>query len=339
MTEINANQTADKKHHTWRKRAIIGGAITLAAAGLTGYFVRNHYHPGTNDAYVHAYTITVSPYVEGYIKRVHASPNQFVKKGQLIYEITPLPFQLSLERQQHRLKAAIAEKSAMEDELMQAKEKLKDQQASKWIIDLNEQRYAYLQEQQVVALAKAQEFEASKLEAIAKTKSASIKVSQLEKNILKQESIIDALKAEAGQAEVNLNYTRYHAPMDAYVSNNFSIRKGQYVKPGQALFTLIDNSKWWVDANYRESQIHRIRVGMPAKITLDMYPNTSFEGNVINISRGSGAYESLLPPENATGNWVKVPQRFPVRIRLEQNDRNPLRAGSTAHARVNTIIP
>ena len=339
MTEIDTTQATEKTDHPWKKRAIIGGAISIIAAGLTGYFVRNHYYPGTNDAYVHAYTITVSPYVEGYIKKVHASPNQFVKKGQLIYEITPLPFELSLERQQHRLKAAIAEKAAMEDELLRAKEKLKDQQASEWIIDLNEQRYAYLQQQQVVALAKAQEFEASKLEAKAKTKSASIEVSQLEKNILKQESIIDALRAEAGQAEVNLNYTRYYAPMDAYISNNFSIRNGQYVKPGQALFTLIDNSKWWVDANYRESQIHRIRVGMPAHITLDMYPNTSFKGNVINISRGSGAYESLLPPENATGNWVKVPQRFPVRIRLEQNDQHPLRAGSTAHAQVNTLVP
>ena len=127
--------------------------------------------------------------------------------------------------------------------------------------------------------------------------------------------------------------------MDAYVSNNFSIRTGQYVKPGQALFKLIDNSKWWVDANFRESQIHRIRMGMPANISLDMYPNKTFKGNVINISRGSGAYESLLPPENATGNWVKVPQRFPVRILLKQNDQHPLRAGATAHARVNTVQP
>ncbi len=339
MTESNATQPREKKHRPWRNRAIAGGAITIISAGLIGYFVRNHYYPGTNDAYVHAYTITVSPYVEGYIKKVHASPNQFIKKGQLIYEITPLPFKLNLEQQQHRLTAAIAEKAAMEDKLMQAKEKLKGQQASQWIIDLNEQRYAYLQQQQVVALAKAQEFEASKLEAVAKTKSASIDVSQLTKNILKQESIINALKAEVGQAEVSLNYTRYYAPMDAYISNNFSIRNGQYVKPGQALFTLIDNSKWWVDANFKESQIHRIRMGMPAHISLDMYPNKSFKGNVINISRGSGAYESLLPPENATGNWVKVPQRFPVRILMEQNDQHPLRAGATAHARVNTVKP
>jgi membrane fusion protein (multidrug efflux system) len=78
---------------------------------------------------------------------------------------------------------------------------------------------------------------------------------------------------------------------------------------------------------------------MPATITLDMYPGVVFKGKVINISQGSGAYFSLLPPQNATGNWVKVPQRFPVRIRLEQNDRHPLRAGATAHAAVDTLTP
>ncbi len=322
-----------------RRRLIAAGAIAIVGAGLTGYFVRNHYYPSTNDAYVHAFTVTVSPYVEGYIKSIHTEPNAFVKKGQLIYEIVPLPFQLSVDQQQHQLEAAIAQKSALEDQMLKARQALKDQQASQWIIDLNQQRYAYLQQQQVVALEKEQEFEASKLEAKAQMKSATLEISRLQKQIREQEANIRALRAAVGNAKVNLNYTRYLAPMDAFVSNNFSIRAGQYVKPGQAMFKLVDNTKWWVDANYMESQIHRIRDGMPATISLDMYPGTTFQGKVINISQGSGAYYSLLPPQNATGNWVKVPQRFPVRIRLEQNQKHPLRAGATAHATVNTLKP
>ena len=311
----------------------------MTAAGLAGYFVRNHYYPNTNDAYVHAYTITVSPYVEGYIKSVHTEPNAFVKKGQLIYEIVPLPFQLDVDQQRHQLEAAIAQKAALEDQLLKARQALKDQQASQWIVDLNQQRYAYLQQQQVVALEKEQELEAAKQEASAKVKSAALEINRLQSQIREQEANIRAIRAAVGNAKVSLNYTRYYAPMDAYVSNNFSIRVGQYVKPGQAMFKLIDNTKWWVDANYLESQIHRIRNGMPATITLDMYPGVVFKGKVINISQGSGAYFSLLPPQNATGNWVKVPQRFPVRIRLEQNDRHPLRAGATAHAAVDTLTP
>ena len=316
---------------------IAGGATAVVGLGLAGYFTANHYFPSTNDAYVHAYTITVSPYVEGYIKTIHAEPNAFVKKGQLLYEIVPLPFQLSVAQQQHQMEAAIAQKAALEDQLLKARQAVKDQKASQWIIDLNQQRYAYLQRQQVVALEKEQEFEAAKLEARAKVKSAELEISRLRQQIQEQEATIKALRAAVGNAQVNLNYTRYYAPMDAYVSNNFSIRVGQYVKPGEAMFKLVDNTHWWVDANYMESQIHRIRDGMPAKISLDMYPGVTFHGRVINISQGSGAYYSLLPPQNATGNWVKVPQRFPVRIRLAQNSAHPLRAGATAHATVNTL--
>lgn len=317
-------------------RAIAAATITAVAAGLTAYFVRNHYYPSTNDAYVHAYTVTVSPYVEGYIKTIHAEPNAFVKKGQLIYEIVPLPFQLTVNQQQHQLEAAIARKTVLEDQVLKARQALKDQQANQWITDLNQQRYAYLQRQQVVALEKEQEWEASRLEAKAQVNSARLEIARLQNQIREQEATIRSLRAAVGNARVNLNYTRYYAPMDAFVSNSFSIREGQYVKPGQVMFKLVDNRQWWVDANYLESQIHRIRDGMPARITLDMYPGVSFEGKVINISQGSGSYDALLPPQNATGNWVKVPQRFPVRIRLQQNSRHPLRAGATAHATVNT---
>ena len=320
-----------------RTRLIVAGSIGAAAIGLSAYFVRNHYFPSTNDAYVHAYTVTVSPYVEGYIKHIHIEPNQYVKKGQVLYEIVPLPFQLNVSERKHQLDAAIARVAALNDELLQARQALKDQRAKLWITNLNQQRYAYLQRQQVVALEQEQELEAAKLEARARVNAAELEISRVQKRINEQKATIRALKAAKGNAEVDLNYTRYRAPMDAFVSNNFSIREGQYVKPGQTMFKLVDNRKWWVDANYLESQIHRIRDGMQAKIKLDMYPGVTFQGRVINISQGSGAYESLLPPQNATGNWVKVPQRFPVRIRLEQNPNHPLRAGATALATVNTL--
>jgi len=322
---------------TLRTRLIVAGSLGTAALGVSAYFVHNHYFPNTNDAYVHAYTVTVSPYVEGYIKHIHIEPNQYVKKGQVLYEIVPLPFQLNVSERKHELDAAIAREAALKDELLQARQALKDQRAKLWITNLNQQRYAYLQRQQVVALEQEQELEAAKLEARARVNAAELEISRVQKRINEQQATIRALKAAKGNAEVDLNYTRYKAPMDAFVSNNFSIREGQYVKPGQAMFKLVDNRKWWVDANFLESQIHRIRDGMQAKIKLDMYPGVTFQGRVINISQGSGAYESLLPPQNATGNWVKVPQRFPVRIRLEQNPNHPLRAGATARATVNTL--
>lgn len=321
------------------KRIVLttASAIAVVAAGLTVYFNHSNNHPSTDDAYVHAYTITVSPYVEGYIKSIHAEPNAFVRKGQLLYEITPLPFQLNVAEQQHKLEAAKAQKAVLNKEILQARQALKDRKASLWLISTNQERYAFLLSKQVVALEQEQEQQAAKLEAEAKAKEADLEISRLQQQIHQQESIIRSLQSTVNKAKVDLNYTRYYAPIDAYVSNNFTIRSGQYVKPGQAMFKLMDNTKWWVDANYLESQIHRIREGMKAKIKLDMYPGVTFEGRVINISQGSGAYFSLLPPQNASGNWVKVPQRFPVRIQLEQNSQNPLRAGASARATINTL--
>ena len=321
-----------------RRKIIIGAALgAVTATGLTSYFIYGRYFPNTPDAYVHAFTITVSPYVDGYIKTIDIQPNQLVKKGQLIYEIEPKTYQLTVDRRKSELDAAIAAKASLEEQLKTAEQDLADKSAAKWIVSINQKRLAYLLKQEVVALEKEQQLEASKLEATAKVRKANANIAKIKKEILQQGSKIKALRAVAKNAAINLKYTKYYSPIDAYVSNTFSIRKGQYVKPGQALFKLVDNSNWWIDANYKESQIHRIRKGMKAKIKLDMYPGVEFEGEVINISAGSGAYYSLLPPQNATGNWVKVPQRFPVRIRIEQNKKHPFRAGSTANATINTL--
>lgn len=332
-------EPATQVSQSLKKRNILIGisVVGVTGIGLAAYFTYGKYFPSTPDAYVHAYTITVSPYVDGYIKAINIQPNQFVKKGQLIYEIEPKTFQLTADQRKGELDVAIAGKASLEEELKNARQKLADQSAAKWIVDLNQERLAYLLKQQVVALEKEQELEASRLESMAKVREAQLNIARIQKKILAQTSKINALQAAAKNADVNLKYTKYYSPIDAYVSNTFSIRKGQYVKPGQSLFKLVDNTKWWVDANYKETQIRRIKEGMSAKIRLDMYPGVEFKGEVINISAGSGAYYSLLPPQNATGNWVKVPQRFPVRIRVEQNEEHPLRAGSTANATINTL--
>ena len=333
-SKTEKTSTSKQKRKTFVAITAVAGA---AGAGLLAYFSHSHYFPSTNDAYVQAYTINVSPYVQGYIKTIKAVPNKFVKKGTLLYEIVPLPFQLTVKQKEMEMEAAIHKKASLAKQLLQAQQGLNDQAARQWLIDLNDQRYKFLEQRQVVSLEKSQEFEASKQELKAEVNSARLEIERIKTLILEQEGNIKALRAAVNNAKVNLNYTRYYAPIDAYVNNNFSIRPGQYVKPGDVMFKLVDNTQWWVDANFMESQIGRIRRGMPAKITLDMYPGVKFSGNVITISQGSGAYYSLLPPQNATGNWVKVPQRFPVQIKLQQNSQHPLRAGSTARAEVNTL--
>ncbi len=147
---------------------------------------------------------------------------------------------------------------------------------------------------------------------------------------------LEVAEAALTEAKLNLGFTNVTAPADGYVTN-FTLRVGSTVTPGIALFSIIENNQWWVDANYKETQLERIQPGQAATIYLDMYSNHKFIGHVDQISAGSGAVFSLLPPENATGNWVKVTQRFPVKVLIDNPDINfPLRMGASATVTIDT---
>jgi len=143
-------------------------------------------------------------------------------------------------------------------------------------------------------------------------------------------------QAHLDQAQLNLNYTRIIAPVSGWVTN-MSLRVGNTVTAYQSLFALVDNSEFWADANFKETQLAHIRQGQKATIKVDMYPDHPFAGVVHSISSGSGTAFSLLPPQNATGNWVKVTQRIPVRVEILNPDAQyPLRIGATAAVTIDT---
>jgi membrane fusion protein (multidrug efflux system) len=141
---------------------------------------------------------------------------------------------------------------------------------------------------------------------------------------------VRAAQANLQQARLDLDRTHVRAPTAGYVAN-LSLRPGNTVTPGAPLFSIVGNDEFWVDANFKETELSRVHPGQPARVTLDMYPKHPFDGVVESVSPGSGAAFSLLPPQNATGNWVKVTQRVPVRVRITNPDPAfPLRIGTTA---------
>ena len=143
-------------------------------------------------------------------------------------------------------------------------------------------------------------------------------------------------EAQLASAQVNLLYTQVYAPNDGYVTN-FVLRKGQVIQADSPQFAIVENKDWWINANFKETDLARIKSGQSVHITVDIYPDITFKGIVQEVSRGSGAVFSLLPPENATGNWVKVTQRFPVRINFINPDpKYPLRMGASCEVTVNT---
>lgn len=148
---------------------------------------------------------------------------------------------------------------------------------------------------------------------------------------------LEMAKATYTQAALNLKYTKIIAPVNGWVTN-LSIRPGSIINANQPLFALIGDDEYWIDANFKETEVTHIRVGQPAKIKTDLYPQHEFVGIVDSISTGTGAVFSLLPPQNATGNWVKVTQRIPVKIRvLNPDNKFPLRIGISAHVKIKII--
>lgn len=148
-------------------------------------------------------------------------------------------------------------------------------------------------------------------------------------------SKVENAKANLTQSELYLSYTRVTAPTHGWLAN-VSLRTGDIVLANQPLFALISDSEYWVDANFKETEIAKIKPGQSATVTVDMYPDHPFQGIIESISGSTGTAFSLLPPQNATGNWVKVTQRVPVRIRFLKPDPNfPLRIGTTASVTIN----
>lgn len=143
-------------------------------------------------------------------------------------------------------------------------------------------------------------------------------------------------EAQLAAAQLNLLYTQIYSPNSGYITN-FVLRKGQVIQAGSPQFALVENKQWWVNANFKETDLGRIKAGQSASIMVDIYPDFKFKGIVQGVSRGSGAVFSLLPPEDATGNWVKVTQRFPVRVNfIDPNPTYPLRMGASAEVTINT---
>ena len=148
-----------------------------------------------------------------------------------------------------------------------------------------------------------------------------------------------AALAELSRARLDLTHAETTAPVDG-VLGPVALRAGTFVGAGRDLFPLVDTGAWFITANFKETALSRLKPGQQVHVTIDMYPGETWAGTVESLGPASGASFALLPPENATGNWVKVAQRFPVRIRIEDDKPNaPLRMGASASVRVDTTGP
>jgi membrane fusion protein (multidrug efflux system) len=323
------------KHKKW-----ITAAVIIVGGVIGGYFYGRHatMYPSTSDAYVHASVVTIATQISGRISVLPVKDHQHVEKGQMLIQIDPQPFHIALDRAEANLEMARQQSRAAGEAVVAAHAAVAERRANLKEAADNAKRVLELYRKHTIPKAEVDDAVARRDDARAALIQAK---ANLQKAIQQQvaagaKASIQVAQATLEQARLDLSYTRITAPASG-ILGSINVRVGDVVNQAQALFPLVEDKSFWVDANFKETDLVRIRRGQPATISVDMAPGETFHSVVDSVSPASGTAFSLLPPENATGNWVKVRQRFAVKIPLtEESPDPPLRIGASAEVTVDT---
>jgi len=341
MADQTGEQREAKRGALHRPLVYILAGVILALAFFWGFrlLARSWTHESTDDAFTEGHIIYVAPKVAGQVEAVHVKENQAVTNGEVLVEIDPRDYKVKLAQKQAAVKAASANRATVlasfelvkarvttaEAAAKQSESEATASQATSEKTEADLKRISALRQRNVVA---AQEFDAAKSAAAAgvanlaaaRDKAASdlSKVAEARAQLAAAKTLLDQSSAQVHQAELDVeaaeldvSYTKIFAPEDGRVARK-SVEPGAYVQIGQTLLALVP-SYIWVVANFKETQLKNVRPGLAATLKIDALDRT-FRGHVDSIHPGSGARFSLIPPENAVGNYVKVVQRVPVKI-------------------------
>lgn len=335
--------TDDKSPLSHQKQTVIlVGALVLAGLLSIGFYriwTYERIHPSTEDAYLHAHYVWISPQLNGQVSRLFVEPNQYVKAGEPLFEIDPRQYQQEVTKAENQLLLVRHDVDADKARVESANARLAEQQAELETAKQYAERFRKMVKSGAAAELDTIHYVNALIEAkgrVAEAKAALDEAMINQGSLEVREARIASAQADVALAKLNLEWTRIPAPADGYVTQ-LSLRVGDVVKPQEQLFPFVESANWWVEANFKETDVALIEPGMRANVTVDIYGDRKFKGQVESLSRGAAASFSLLPPQNTTGNWVKVTQRIPVRIRmLEQDSKHPFRLGASATVSIDT---
>jgi membrane fusion protein (multidrug efflux system) len=318
-----------------RNRAAIILLLLFIAACFFGLrlWVKSKTHVGTDNAFIESHVYTISSRVPGNVLKVTVRDNQFVKKGDLLVELDEVDFQLRVRNATAQLDIAKNETSSTYAQADAARAALNSDQAKLEQAELDLQRGKALYQKEVIAKEQLDRLETAR-------KIAAAKLAETEGSVRRalallgltgtgaKDAMISRKAAELDENKRNLAHTKIYAPADGFITKK-SVETGNNVQSGQPLLALVALDGAWVTANYKERQLTYVRPGQKVEIRVDTYPGVTFTGKVDSIMAGTGAAFSLLPPENATGNYVKVVQRIPVKILIDPSSdpKHLLRVG------------
>jgi len=308
--------------------------LLLVAIGFGVHYWREaQRYVSTDNAYLNANRIEIAAQVSGPVTAVWIQDQQAVKYGELLFQLDPEPYQLAVDASAAQLELAYQTSSHDQAAVAAARALVAQRAAELRNAQSTEQRALELTRQKLISKESAETSSTQALTAAAAVAAAQANLEQAQSDFGKagpQNAAVRAAAAKLSQARLDLAHTRITAPASGLVAN-FGIRPGSMVQASVPIFTVIGDSDFWVDANFKETELRRVKVGQKATVVVDMYRDHVFKGEVQSLSGGSGQAFSLLPAQNATGNWVKVTQRVPVRVRiLDPDPAYPLRIGTTA---------
>ncbi|MDF1691944.1 MAG: efflux RND transporter periplasmic adaptor subunit [Zhongshania sp.] len=341
MTNANTSVTPTPNGDRRRQMLIAGGIFILIGAAWTAHWALvGRYHEDTDDAYVAGNIVQVTPQTAGTVVAIYADNTQRVSAGQILIELDDSNAQITLAQAEAELAHTVRTVRSLftANDALNAQIDLQQTILSRAKADLNRRSglgktgaisYEELHHSEV-AVKSAQSDLLAAREALAGNEALT------ENTAIDSHPEVLAAAAKVRAAYLNLQRTRIPSPVDGYVSKR-GVQLGQRIAPGKPLMAVIPLDQVWIDANFKESQLHHIRIGQPVALSADMYGgDVEYQGYVVGLDAGTGSAFSLLPPQNATGNWIKVVQRLPVRIALDpkQLAANPLRIGLSMTAEI-----
>jgi membrane fusion protein, multidrug efflux system len=310
--------------------------LLVLAVGAVSPFAWNYLqsYESTDDAQIDGHIDPLSSRINGTVIRVHAEDNDRVKAGELLVEIDPRDYEVAVAQARARLELAIAQVASAKQDYAASQSNVREEDADNFRAQRDARRYAALLDQQVVAQNEYDQYTATARVDAAKVDSAREAAGSALKTIAARAADLDAAKAALDQALLNLSYTKIYAPANGIVGRR-TVELGSRIEPGQTLMFVTETDEIWVTADFKETQLARMRRGEKVSIHVDTF-GRNYNGYVRNLPGASGDRFSLLPAENATGNYVKVVQRLPVRIEFDrgQDPEHLLHPGMSVEPKV-----
>ncbi|MGZ8347434.1 MAG: HlyD family efflux transporter periplasmic adaptor subunit [Allosphingosinicella sp.] len=338
---LTEEAAAEPKRGNRRWRLVLMLSVPLVLFAIGGwYWLTSGRYVSTDNAYVQQDMVSVAPEVNGVVVAVAVSENQFVRRGDLLFRIVPRPFRIALAEAEAQIAAAEVQVGELATRSVGTNADIQGAEANLDFTQREFGRYEELLRRGFTTRARYDQAqhdvqEARERLANARAEAATAR-SALRGGGAGNQPAVQAARVARERALLNLARTEVRAPSDGYVSQTDRLQIGAAVVAGVPAVTLVRRDTTYVEANYKETDLAGMFVGQPAEIELDAYPGLPVRGHVASIGAGTGSQFSLIPAQNATGNWVKVTQRVPVRIAIDGDPGRPMIAGLSADVTVDT---